>query len=291
MEHEPTTPFDAYLNGLAPLSRRTLGEALDTIAIFFGGESAKTFTWQEVRFSDAQRLRAHLTGRYKSRTTNKHLAALRGVLRAAWRLGLMTTDDYHHAIDVRIVKISEPPAGRKLSLDELRRLVAFAETKRDAALIATLYASGARRFEVGKLRVKHYDRDTGHLTIYGKRGKTRSVTINKSWRKPIEEWLDEYRPEKADLPLFPSEHNGNRSRGLSTSGVSFLVEATRKRAKVAAFTPHDLRRTFITNLIASGADLVVVQRIAGHEQVNTTASYDRRGREAETEAIERLEGL
>ena len=289
------SPFKAYLNSLSSSSRPTMTHALNQIAQFFGGVSvsAVTFVWHSIRYEDSQCLRDYLVQKYRSRTVNKHLAALRGVLKAAWRLELMSTDAYHHARDVKVVKINEPPAGRRLGLDELRKLVLEADDKRDAALVAILYAAGLRRFEVVRLRVSDYDRDTGCLTVRGKRNKVRQVTINTSWRTPIVVWLDEYQAASGAAPLFPSRFSGRKDklRRLSANGVTMILEAVRERVGVAPFTSHDMRRTLITNLIASGADLVVVQRIAGHEHVNTTASYDRRGRDAEDSAIERLKGL
>ena len=284
-------PVDAYLNGLAPSSRPAMEDSLDVVAKFFGSPDRLTFDWGSVRYEMSQALRSDLMSRYKSRSVNRHLAALRGVLKVAWRLGLISTDDYHHARDVKVAKISEPPAGRRLSMDELRGLVTAGKSRRDAAFIAVLYAAGLRRFEVAGLNAGDYDRDTGQLTVRGKRNKVRQVKIHKDWRAPLHAWLDEYRPRPQDA-LFPSKKAGaEKGSHLSKSGVSHIAEAQRNLAGVAPYTTHDFRRSLITNLIASGADLVVVQRIAGHEQIGTTASYDRRGQAEEGAAIDRLEGL
>lgn len=290
MSKKPPTasPLRAYLDGLAPSSQITLEEALDIVAKFFEPKAdATTFVWEKLRYEDTQKLRAFLMGKYKARTVNKYLAAVRGVLRAAWRLKLISTDNYQHARDVKVASINDLPAGRALQLTELRRLVQAAPEPRDAALIAVLYAGGLRRFEAVKLRVENYNRRTGELTVVGKRNKTRIVTINEGWRRPLEAWLDTY-TATSTAPLF---HSKRRAIGLSCSAVRDIVETCRLRAGVAPFTSHDMRRTFITDLIAAGVDLVVIKRIVGHEQINTTASYDRRGREAETTAVERLKGL
>ena len=75
-------------------------------------------------------------------------------------------------------------------------------------------------------------------------------------------------------------------RRLAAQAVAVICEARAKEAAIAAFTPHDMRRTFISGLLDAGADIATVQRLAGHEDPATTSRYDRRGEAAKQRAIE-----
>jgi site-specific recombinase XerD len=75
---------------------------------------------------------------------------------------------------------------------------------------------------------------------------------------------------------------------LTPQAVLVILERRAGAAGVAHFSPHDLRRTFISELLDTGADLATVRALAGHARVETTAGYDRRGEQAKRRAAEML---
>ena len=76
---------------------------------------------------------------------------------------------------------------------------------------------------------------------------------------------------------------------MTDQAVRLILQRRAAQAGVADFTPHDLRRTNITELLDNGADLATVQKLAGHADPATTARYDRRGEQAKKDAAARLE--
>jgi integrase/recombinase XerD len=138
-------------------------EALDTVAgIVRRGQTAATLPWHELRYEHVQAVRAALAGRYAPATANKLLAALKGTLKAAWRLGLADGEVYQRAVDVPGVKASTLPRGRALSRGERTALLARcaaepgpsahgARGARDAVRVAVLYGAGLRRAEAAAL--------------------------------------------------------------------------------------------------------------------------------------------
>ena len=110
-------PVAVYLAGLAAGSRRTMLGALDTIAALAtdGRADARSFPWQQLRHEHTAAIRAALAERYAMTTANKALAALRGVLKACWRLGLIDGETYQRAVDVPAVRGETLPRGRSLT--------------------------------------------------------------------------------------------------------------------------------------------------------------------------------
>jgi integrase len=285
-------PAAVYLASLSPGSRRTMKHSLDTIATLLTGGNAKasTLDWSAVRYQHATAIRSSLAERYAPATTNTMLAALRRVLKECWRLGQMTAEDYHRAVDVAIVKGETLPRGRALSSGELRALFeACADgTKagvRDAALLAALYAGGLRRSEAAGLDLSDYSPDTGALTVRsGKGRKDRIVYAANGSVDALSDWLAIRGAEPG--PLFVPVNKGDRvvPRRMSDQSVLYICRRRAAKAGVARFSPHDLRRTFVSDLLDARADLSTTKRLAGHASDTTTGRYDRRREEAKRRA-------
>jgi len=290
-------PAAVYLAGLSTQSsRRTMRQGLDTMAdLLSGGQAdALSFPWWEVRFQHTSAVRAALNERYQAATTNKMLSALRGTLEAAWKLGQMDAEDYRQAASVRNVKAETLPAGRAITSGELSALLETcgndqnAGGVRDAAMIAVLYSCGLRRAELVALDVEDYDTQGGTLLIRGKGGKERLAHVVSGAAAALADWLT-LRGEGAG-PLFcPVRKDGAILEGrLTTQAVYHVLRKRAEQAGVKELSPHDFRRTFVSDLLDAGADISTVQRMAGHAQVTTTARYDRRPEEAKRAAANLL---
>jgi site-specific recombinase XerD len=75
---------------------------------------------------------------------------------------------------------------------------------------------------------------------------------------------------------------------MSAQALALALARRARQAHVRPCSPHDLRRSFITDLLSLGTDTLVVQRLAGHSNVVTTSRYDRRPAAAQAQAASRL---
>jgi site-specific recombinase XerD len=285
-------PAAVYLAHLKPGGRRTMRQALEVMAGLLLGEGANLFTcpWGALRFQHTTAIRAALVARYRPATANKMLSALRGVLKMAWRLGQLTAEEYARAADLPPVKGESLPAGRELGGGELAALLAVCADDatlagaRDGALLSLLYAAGLRREEVAALDQTDYDPDTGRLIIRGKGGKERTAYLVGGAAAALADWLAVR--GAAPGPLFwPVNKGGNVTpRRMTPQAVYNALRKRAAEAHVPACSPHDLRRTFVGDLLSAGADIATVARMAGHANVQTTARYDRRPEEAKRRA-------
>lgn len=250
---------------------KTMLSALNRVAEALGAEDAASYPWHRLRYEVARSIPAALSD-LEPATINKLLAAVRGLLEVAKDTGAIPADEYAR-IQLKNVRGSSEKAGDALLDDkvELVRAELPRMSPRDAAMVAVMLGAGARRVEVVKIAREDYDRETGRIALYGKGRKPRRVPVGKSWRPWIEAYFDALAP-------------GQMAFVVSRSTVSYVVNRLSSVVGVK-FTPHDFRRTFGTR-VCEKADVSIAQRLLGHTDIKTTMLYDRRGEEAEDEAVE-----
>jgi site-specific recombinase XerD len=302
IEHPHNSPLDQnpaaiYLASLRPVGRRGMRRALAAMVETIKGEASDPldFPWQTLRFQHTQALRAKLAERYRPATVNHMLSALRGVLSQAENLGLISADDFRRATKIKGVRGETLPKGRALASDEIKLLLKTCQkdlTKkglRDVALVAVLYGAGLRRSEVVKLDLKDFDQKENSLKIRsGKGGKDRLTYLGQGAGAVLAEWVKVRETEASPLFLPVNKAGKIMKRRLSDQAVLWVLEQRGKEAGLEHFSPHDMRRTFISDLLDAGADIATVQKLAGHASVTTTARYDRRGEVTKHKAAELL---
>jgi integrase/recombinase XerD len=290
-------PAVIYLSHLRPSGRRSQQIALNIIAgLLQPNATFLTLAWQELRYQHCTAIATKLAEKYKPAGCNRMLSALRGVLKEAWKLGLMDAESYHRAVSIKSVRGESLLRGRALKAKELQKLLAAcAEDKtnaglRDAALLVTLAGSGLRRSEVVNLDLGDLDVEEESLTIReAKGGKDRLVYLAGGAGAVLEKWL-KVRGECAGALFYPVKKNGELTqRRMTAQAILLILEKRAKEAGVNKFSPHDLRRTFISDLLDAGVDLSTAQKLAGHSNVTTTVRYDRRGEEAKKKAAKKLQ--
>lgn len=294
-------PVTVYLTSYTSAnSRIAMASSLCIAATTLTGQRVddpRTVPWHELRFEHVTALKAKLARRYASNSANRHLLAVRGLVKVLWRMGLIDRDACDRICDVPMLKVSRPEAGRALSDAEVGELFAACgkaqspeAAARDAAILTVMLQAGLRRAEAVALDVASYERQTGTLTVHGKGDKYRTVTLGPNARTRLESWLSARGPTPG--PLFcPLNVAGKPqpAKRLAHQGLAKVLETICRRAGLAHFTPHDLRRTFITRLLDKGADPLVVSKLAGHSNVQTTITYDKRGERAKAAAVALLD--
>ncbi|MCV2394681.1 site-specific tyrosine recombinase XerD [Actinotalea sp. M2MS4P-6] len=146
---------------------------------------------------------------------------------------------------------------------------------RDRALLELLYSTGARISEVVGLDVDDLDLETGEVLLRGKGDKQRVVPVGSYARDAVEAYLVRARPELAAHGRgTPAIFLNTLGRRLSRqSGWAVLRLAAERAGLTQAISPHTLRHSFATHLLAGGADVRVVQELLGHASVTTTQIY------------------
>ncbi|MDR1358188.1 MAG: tyrosine recombinase XerC [Coriobacteriales bacterium] len=232
---------------------------------------------------DSRSMRSYLVVLSKenhSKTTiNRRLSAVRSFLR--W----LSEQDI---LDSAAVSMKGPKTPHRLprvvSDADIKKLLQPSPTNepadiRDDALFELLYATGARISELSGLRLQDIDASEQLVHFWGKGSKERVVPLYKLALEKLQRYLTQARPRLIKPHKLKGEDAGRvflGTSGVPLSADSIRIAFKRRLALVgidSSVTPHDIRHSFATDLLASGADLRSVQTLLGHEHLTTTQIY------------------
>ena len=272
--------FLAYLEFERGLSRNTL-EAYRSDLLQFGrflterGAEAATATAADL--SDFLAWLASGEGRPAASpaTIHRKAACLRSFYRHLRREGVRESDP--------TAAISSPRRGRKLpkvlSRGEVGRLLEQPRGTepcdlRDRALLELMYACGLRASEAISLELGDLDLEAGVLRARGKGSKERVVPVGRAAVEAVRIYVERGRPQLLRGRLEAHLFVNFRGEALTRQGLYKIVRRHASSAGLAdRMSPHTLRHTFATHLLAGGCDLRSVQEMLGHADVATTQLY------------------
>ncbi len=209
----------------------------------------------------------------------KYLMAIRGMLKylLKQKIQVMPPDM------IELGKLGDR-AIKFLHDDELDRLLNSVEKSdrndlRDKAILETLFSTGCRVSELCDIDRNQINLTTGEFSVRGKGDKTRVVFLSDSAKDCLQKYLDSRKDPYKPLFVRTRGPKGNKELTdekfrLSPRSVERIVEKFRIKAGIVQrISPHVLRHSFATDLLAHGADLRSVQEMLGHANVSTTQIY------------------
>ena len=274
---------DAYLRHVTierGLSANTVAAYRRDLAVYTGWLDERAVTdLRQVTAPLVSEFVGHLGTRAESPLTASSLARVLSTVRGFHRFlleeGRVEQDVAH---EVRPPKLpSRLP--KAITIDQVTALLAATDGEevanlRDKALLELMYATGARVSEAVGLNVDDViDADIVRLT--GKGSKQRIVPLGSYARAAVDAYLVRARPLlSAKGRSTPALFLGMRGARLSRKNAWLIIRAAAERAQLPVeISPHTLRHSFATHLLAGGADVRVVQELLGHSSVATTQIY------------------
>ncbi|HEY0606352.1 MAG TPA: tyrosine recombinase [Herpetosiphonaceae bacterium] len=229
--------------------------------------------------------------RYATSTLARRTAAVKSFCDFLVRSKVIEADPTADLDSPRVDR-TPPLAISVVQVDELLELPLRSsgpEALRDKAMLELLYSTGMRVSELVALDLADVNLEAECVRCSG-RNKERQLPISVSTVTALEEYLDIARPQLArgsrhvDSALFLN-HRGKR---LTRQGFWLILKRYAKDLDIHDLTPHTLRHSFATHMLANGADLRSVQQLLGHASISTTQIYQQVGQAAAGEKRQRI---
>jgi integrase/recombinase XerD len=210
-----------------------------------------------------------------SRTVARQMVSVRGLYRYLRREALIEKNPTENLESPRVWKV----LPKYLSQEETEKLLAQPTSDdalglRDRAMMEMLYAAGLRVSELVTLRVADLNIESGYVRTIGKGNKQRIVPVGRAAITALQEYGANSRPQLLGGRPSPYLFVNRRGGRLTRQGVWFLLSRYGKLAGIRKpITPHLLRHSFATHMLARGADLRSLQMMLGHSDISTTQIY------------------
>ncbi len=277
-------------NGMALALRRAInfmpqidGEGEQIFNVFF-------YRWGEVDRAQVLALKTSLLKKYCPGTTALTLTAVKRVMNECFNNGTwgITGDILKRIENVKNPRVySDPTVGSYVPLEDIEKLKEVmshdikkdcqAGGKRDLAILGWMYTQGVRVGELCGAELRDFNAKTGELIIrHAKGGKYRKNVLHNGAKDAMIDWIKARGKWQGALFVSLDKYGKPIRSGkhLSTSSISKMLIKRQKQAGVNKFSPHSLRRSFVTNCIDQYG-VEVAQIIVGHTSINTTMQYYR----------------
>lgn len=213
---------------------------------------------------------------YSSSTVARKTAAIKRFFRYLAAEGLLRSNPAEQVGTPRVSK----KIPRTLGAEDIDRLLAAIregsgpKALRDLAMIELLYATGMRVSELVSLNLDDLNLASRTVRCFGKGAKERIIPVYPRAAAAVAAYLEEgrlnYQKDREERALFLNPRGGR----LTRQGLWLIIKEYVELAGITmAVTPHTLRHSFATHLLAEGAGLREVQRLLGHSNVSTTQIY------------------
>ena len=219
----------------------------------------------------------------------EHIREYQAAMFRTWKLAPNTVTQRLAALRflyIQVLKrgwsVAETPYPKKvlhlpqiLSQQEVARLIDATETPFQRILVMTLYATGARRAEVARLKVTDIDSQRMVVHIRGGKGrKDRDVMLSPALLQALRTYWRGLRHKPSEW-LFPGNRWHTSSQPVTTKALWLACRQAPVRAGLEhkQIHPHTLRHCFATHILEAGADLRTIQILLGHRDLEETTIY------------------
>lgn len=259
--------------GQSELTARTYGRHLERLMTFL--RRARRNGWENVTLEDVQAwLEEEKRRGFHINTLYVALASIRAFFRYAslenWCDDLSESltlprrwENLPHALDPEEIEklLEAPDLNSRLGV-------------RDRAILELFYSSGLRLGEMARISLGDIQWEAEVIRLTGKGTKQRMVPIGKQAQGWLKRYLRDVRSQHAKDSTGGEFFLSIRGTGISRETIARTVRRLAKRAGIEKrVTPHMLRHSFATHLLAGGADLRVIQEMLGHSNIETTQIY------------------